>query len=84
MEWNAVYIIRHIWGVPEGLLEFNSSIREHILMFRLLLLCVKQDLKNIKNVKKDVGMACQKVCKRGRDDIVKVNLQTLIPRSFSH
>ena len=28
----------------------------------------------------DVGMACQKVCKQGRDDIiVKVNLQSLIP-----
>ena len=33
----------------------------------------KQDL-NIENVK-DVGMACQKVCKEGRDDIiVKVDL----------
>ena len=42
----------------------------------------KQDLKNIKNVK-DVGMACQKVCKQGRDDvIVKVNLQSPIPTSF--
>ena len=41
----------------------------------------KQDL-NIKNVK-DVGMACQKVCKQGRDDvIVKVNLQSPIPTSF--
>ena len=30
-------------------------------------------------------MACQKVCKQGRDDIiVKVNLQSLIPASFSH
>ena len=26
----------------------------------------KQDFKNIKNVK-DVGMACQKVCKQGRE-----------------
>ena len=43
----------------------------------------KQDL-NIKNVK-GVGMACQKVCKQGRDDIiVKVNLQSLIPALFSH
>ena len=42
----------------------------------------KQDLKNIKNVK-DVGMACQKVCKQNRDDIiVKVNLQSPIPTSF--
>ena len=42
----------------------------------------KQDLKNIQNVK-DVGMACQKVCKQGRDDvIVKVNLQSPIPTSF--
>ena len=40
-----------------------------------------QDLKNIKNV----GMACQKVCKQGRDDIiVKVNLQSLIPALFLH
>ena len=38
-----------------------------------------QDIKNIKNV----GMACQKVCKQGRDDIiVKVNLQSPIPTSF--
>ena len=30
-------------------------------------------------------MACQTVCKQGRDDvIVKVNLQSLIPASFSH
>ena len=43
----------------------------------------KQDLKSIKNV--NVGMACQKVCKQGRDDIiVKVNLQSPIPTSFSH
>ena len=29
-------------------------------------------------------MACQKVCKQGKDDIiVKVNLQSLIPASFS-
>ena len=40
-----------------------------------------QDLKHIK----DVGMACQKVCKQGMDGmIVKVNLQSLIPASFSH
>ena len=39
----------------------------------------KQDLKNIKNV----GMACQKACKQGRDDIiVKVNLQSPIPTSL--
>ena len=32
---------------------------------------------------KDVGMACQKVCKQGRDDIiVKVNLQSPIPTFF--
>ena len=31
-------------------------------------------------LKKDVGMACQKACKQGRDDIiVKVNLQSPIP-----
>ena len=30
-------------------------------------------------------MACQKVCKQGRDDvIVKVNLQSLIPTLFLH
>ena len=28
-----------------------------------------KDLKNIKNIK-DVGMACQKVCKQGRDDVI--------------
>ena len=40
----------------------------------------KQNLKNIKN---DVGMACQKVYKQGRDDIiVKVNLQSPIATSF--
>ena len=34
---------------------------------------------------KKVGMACQNVCKQGKDDIiVKVNLQSLIPASFSH
>ena len=44
----------------------------------------KQDLKKHYNVK-DEGMACQKVCKQGRDDIiVKVSLQSLIPASFSH
>ena len=43
----------------------------------------KQDLKNIKNVKRCRDMACQKVCKQGRDDvIVKVNLQSPIPTSF--
>ena len=32
-----------------------------------------------------VGMACQKVYKQGRDDIiVKVHLQSLIPTPFSH
>ena len=41
-------------------------------------------IKDLKNIKK-VGMACQKVCKQGRDDIiVKVNLQSLIPALFSH
>ena len=38
-------------------------------------------------MQKDVGMAYQRVCKQGRDDnitIVKVNLQSLIPASFSH
>ena len=30
-------------------------------------------------------MACQKVCKQGSDNlIVKVNLQSLVPASFSH
>ena len=43
----------------------------------------KQDFKNIKNVKGCIGMACQKVCKQGRDDIiVKVNFQSPIPTSF--
>ena len=38
-------------------------------------------LKNIENVE----MACQKVYKQGRDDIImKVNLQSLTPASFSH
>ena len=42
-------------------------------------------LKKHLKCKKDVGMACQKVCKQCRDDIiVKVNLQSLIPASFSH
>ena len=41
-----------------------------------------QDLKTLK-MWKDVGMAYQKVCKQGRDDIRgKVNLQSLIPASF--
>ena len=30
---------------------------------------ILKTLKNIQNVK-DVGMACQKVCKQGRDDII--------------
>ena len=35
-----------------------------------------QDLKSIKKVNRYIGMACQKGCKQGRDDIiVKVNLQ---------
>ena len=39
----------------------------------------------LKKKRKDVGMACQKVYKQGRDDIiVKVSLQSLIPASFSH
>ena len=39
----------------------------------------------IQDLKKNVGMACQKVCKQGRDDIiVKVNLQSTIPALFSH
>ena len=43
-----------------------------------------RDLKTLKMLK-DVGMACQKACKQGKDDIiVKVNLQSLIPASFSH
>ena len=38
----------------------------------------------IAEVGKDVGMACQKVCKQGRGDIiVKVNLQSPIPTSFT-
>ena len=44
----------------------------------------KQDLKT-KTLKmsKDVGIACQKLCKQGRDDIiVKVNLQSTIPTSI--
>ena len=40
---------------------------------------VNKYFKNIKNVK-DVGMACQK----DNDIKVKVNLQSLIPVSFSH
>ena len=41
-----------------------------------------QDLKNVKRYRD--GMP--KVCKQGRNDIiiVKVNLQSLIPASFSH
>ena len=43
----------------------------------------KQNKKN-KNVK-DAGMACQKVCREGRDVIkVKVKLQSPILASFSH
>ena len=34
---------------------------------------------------KDVGMASQKVCKQGRDDIKeKVNIQSPIPAYFSY
>ena len=34
---------------------------------------------------KNVGMACQKVYKQGRDDVkVKVNMRSLIPTSFQH
>ena len=34
-------------------------------------------------MQKDAGMACQKACKQGKDDIlVKVNLQSPIPTSF--
>ena len=44
---------------------------------------VIQDLKIHKKCEKDVGMACQKVCKQGKDDIVvKENLQSLTPASF--
>ena len=49
----------------------------------MVLIQLLQDLKNIKNVKgcRD-GMP--KACKQGRDDIiVKLNLQSLIPASFS-
>ena len=35
-------------------------------------------------LKKHLWMECQKVCKQGRDDIIVVNLQSLIPISFSH
>ena len=57
------------------------SVRESISVS----VTINKDLKNIKNVKGCIGMACQKVCKQGRDElIVKVNLQTLIPTSFSH
>ena len=40
----------------------------------------KQDLEKTLKVWKDVGMACQKICKQGRDidRIVKVNLQSPI------
>ena len=46
----------------------------------------KQDLKIIKNVKR-LGMACQKVCKQGRDNAGKQRStywQSPIPTSFSH
>ena len=36
-------------------------------------------------MQKDVGIAYQKMCKQGRDDMkVKVNIQSPIPTSFSH
>ena len=57
------------------LISVNTFTRNHALTL------IIQDLKNIK----DVRMACQKVCKQGRDDtLVKVNLQSLIPTLFSH
>ena len=78
----------------------TSKCRAHMAL-PLILLCVSlvgfvvtdpnihsynniiQDLK--KKMLNDVGMAYQKVCKQGRDEIiVKVNLQSLIPASFSH
>ena len=44
-----------------------------------------QDLKSIKNVKGCRDGMPKSICKQGRDDIiVKVNLQSLIPASFSH
>ena len=38
----------------------------------------------VRKQKKDVGMACQKVCKQGRDNIkMKVNIQSSIPTVFT-
>ena len=54
------------------------------LLSDLALLLLYNTRLNIKIVN-DVGMACQNVYKQGRDDIiVKVNIQSLIPASFSH
>ena len=44
-----------------------------------------QDLKNIKNVKGCRDGMPKSICKQGKNDItVEVNLQSLIPTSFSH
>ena len=54
--------------------------RQNIILLRLR--SEKSTETRLKNTK-DVGMACQKVCKQVRDDIiVKVNLQSPIPTSF--
>ena len=50
-----------------------------------LILVSEANAQEKKSILKNVGMACKKVCKQGRDDVkVKVNIQSLIPASFPH
>ena len=60
-------------------LETGTSV--YVVCIPYLVLYSKQERK----LQKDVGMAYQKVCKQGRDDVkVKVNIQSPIPASFPH
>ena len=67
---SMLFQVLELWSLVRILLDFKLglAVTEININFQINIKKVlKQEIKNIKNVK-DAGMACQKVCKQGRDD----------------
>ena len=100
--WQNVYCILYMlgtttklsvlfkfWGCSSSTCTFEKILFLHLGLTVTEINTKKYRNKKIKNIK-NVGMACQKVCKQGRDDVcMYVNKgqtpwQSPMPTSFSH